>query len=310
MPLETRNDDNQSVTSQVHYTLQSAISHIGDTILSGHYITHVKQGNKWYSCSDTNVKECATGINETLVTVLAYKRCQHSTSHFLPEITVPLQGEIPGPSNKIHVSSHLQTDGHFLQQTQYSINSPSEPNMPQKISLHHGDITDLDVDCIVNAANSTLLGGGGVDGRIHKVAGPQLKQFCVRIGYCAVGDAVITPGFKLKSRSVIHTVGPQDGDSLMLAKCYHKSLSIASDPTHNIKTIAFPCIATGAYSINQLGDNDWNDQAARIALSTVRDWLKGNSTLIDRIIFCTYEAEDQKCYKNLVAEYFPYFVSQ
>jgi O-acetyl-ADP-ribose deacetylase (regulator of RNase III) len=136
------------------------------------------------------------------------------------------------------------------------------------IELVQGDIVEQDVDAIVNAANSSLLGGGGVDGAIHRAAGPELLAECRTLGGCPTGEARITKGYRLKARHVLHTVGPiyhgQPRDAELLASAYRSSLQLASQ--HNIKTLAFPSISTGAYGY-PLAD------AAPIALGTVREYL-------------------------------------
>lgn len=135
------------------------------------------------------------------------------------------------------------------------------------IDVIEGDITRQRVDAIVNAANSSLLGGGGVDGAIHRIAGPELLRACQGIGGCPAGEARITPGFRLPARAVIHTVGPVwrgggHGEEETLAQCYRSSMSLASQ--HHVRSIAYPSISTGAYGFPV-------DRAARIAVRELRD---------------------------------------
>lgn len=147
-----------------------------------------------------------------------------------------------------------------------------------------GDITSLDVDAIVNAANSSLLGGGGVDGAIHRAAGPELLVECRALGGCPTGEARITKGYNLLARHVIHTVGPVwkgggQGESDLLASAYRNSLALARD--HGLKTIAFPAISTGIYGFPA-------DQAARIAIDTIRD--HGSDLSVTLVAFDTATA--------------------
>jgi O-acetyl-ADP-ribose deacetylase (regulator of RNase III) len=158
------------------------------------------------------------------------------------------------------------------------------------------DITTLDVDAIVNAANSSLLGGGGVDGAIHRAAGPDLVHECRLLGGCKTGQAKITRGYKLKARHIIHTVGPvwQDGYSGerdLLASCYNSSLQLAVD--HGLDSIAFPCISTGIYGYPP-------EDAAAVAVQTVRDFLEQSTHEID-VTFCCYSAHALNIYKDLLA---------
>jgi O-acetyl-ADP-ribose deacetylase (regulator of RNase III) len=137
-----------------------------------------------------------------------------------------------------------------------------------------GDITTLAVDAIVNAANKTLLGGGGVDGAIHRKAGPQLKKECATLNGCDTGEAKITLGYQLPSKHVIHTVGPIGENPTKLRSCYINSLNLCKQ--NNLTSIAFPCISTGVYGYP-------NEPACRVALAAVRDWLRENPNTV-----CTY----------------------
>lgn len=157
------------------------------------------------------------------------------------------------------------------------------------LEIVKADITTLNVDAIVNAANSSLLGGGGVDGAIHRAAGRQLVEACRPLGGCPPGDAKITPGFNLPARFVIHTVGPvwhggQNGESEVLVSCYRSSLQLAL--ANNIKSIAFPAISTGVYGYPKA-------EAATIALKI----LKEHESSFDRIIACCHSQEDVEIYK-------------
>ncbi len=164
------------------------------------------------------------------------------------------------------------------------------------LELHKGDITKLQVDAIVNAANSTLLGGGGVDGAIHRAAGPLLLEECKTHNGCNIGEAKITNGYDLPATFVIHTVGPIYGknfnrDDELLSKCYLNSLNLASK--FKIKSIAFPSISTGAYGFPK-------DKAAAIAVKTVNDFIKANPASLEKIVFVVFSDEDFDIYKKLV----------
>ncbi len=161
--------------------------------------------------------------------------------------------------------------------------------MPHRIEVATADITTLDVDTIVNAANRTLLGGGGVDGAIHGAAGPELREACAALGGCETGEAKVTPGFRLKARYVIHTVGPvwgggERGEDRLLARCYRNSFTLAAD--HGLASIAYPAIATGAYGFPP-------ERAALIALRTVSAAL-ADKTSIERVVFCCFGAPSRQ----------------
>jgi O-acetyl-ADP-ribose deacetylase (regulator of RNase III) len=169
-----------------------------------------------------------------------------------------------------------------------------------RIELMRGDITEQDTDAIVNAANTTLLGGGGVDGAIHRAGGPQILAECRKLGGCATGDAKITSGGRLRARHVIHTVGPvyrdgQHGEPELLASAYRRSLEVASE--HRLKTIAFPSISTGAYRFPI-------DAAARVALSTVRAFLNGHggTGTIGLVRFVLFSDGDLAVYARVAGE--------
>lgn len=161
------------------------------------------------------------------------------------------------------------------------------------IEIVQEDITTLHVDAVVNAANSTLLGGGGVDGCIHRAAGPELLEECRTLGGCSTGDARITPGYNLPAKYVIHTVGPvwgggDRGEPELLASCYRKSLQLAAD--HDLKSIAFPCISTGVYGYPK-------NEACRIAVCTVRDLLQTNS-IVECVTFVCFSQADRVRYET------------
>jgi O-acetyl-ADP-ribose deacetylase (regulator of RNase III) len=162
------------------------------------------------------------------------------------------------------------------------------------IEIISGDITKLEVDAIVNAANNSLLGGGGVDGAIHAAAGPLLLQYCRTLKGCRTGEAKISPGFKLPARRVIHTVGPvwQGGDhyeAALLGACYRNSFEIALQ--NDVKSIAFPAISTGVYGYPK-------EAAARIALDVMLEYQHR----FERIIACCYSEPDAALYRRVLAE--------
>jgi O-acetyl-ADP-ribose deacetylase len=167
------------------------------------------------------------------------------------------------------------------------------------IEILRGDITTLKVDAIVNAANNSLMGGGGVDGAIHRAAGPQLKAYCFRLKGCETGQAKISPGFNLPAGFVIHAVGPvwnngTENEEKLLEMCYYNSLQLALN--NNIETIAFPCISTGAYRFPF-------EKAAEIALKTISTFLKENKkpAKVFLVVFSENDFQEyQRIYKKMI----------
>jgi O-acetyl-ADP-ribose deacetylase (regulator of RNase III) len=165
----------------------------------------------------------------------------------------------------------------------------------KKIKLHRGDITRLNINAIVNAANKTLLGGGGVDGAIHRSAGKQLLEECRTLNGCETGDAKITKGYNLPAKFVIHTVGPvwnggKYNEAEKLASCYQRSLKVAVE--NGVKTIAFPNISTGVYGYPK-------NEAAQIAIREVHRFLEKNSE-IEEVIFCVFDNENFEIYQRIL----------
>ena len=168
---------------------------------------------------------------------------------------------------------------------------------PTRLEIVEGDITKQKVDAIVNAANTTLLGGGGVDGAIYRAAGPRLLAECRALRGCATGEAKITKGYRLAAPHVIHTVGPvwhdgKHGEDALLASCYRNSLALAVQ--HGLKTIAFPAISTGAYGFPM-------DRATRIALTEVSKFLTRNPS-IEKVVFVCFGQAAYLCCRQTLAE--------
>lgn len=222
-----------------------------------------------------------------LVMSLEEKRQQYRGGKYTELSSVPTWVEY-FVKNRSRLISQMHTD--------FSISVPVEKEevdsaLNDKVSLWQGDITTLEIDAIVNAANTSLLGGGGVDGAIHRAAGPSLVEECRLLKGCATGDAKITGGYKLPAKHVIHTVGPRGEKPDMLESCYRKCLEIAVN--QNIRTIAFPCISTGIYGYPA-------DAAALVALGSVKSFLEKESSNIDRVIFCLFLPTDVRIYENLI----------
>ncbi|XP_042522355.1 ADP-ribose glycohydrolase MACROD2 [Dipodomys spectabilis] len=198
---------------------------------------------------------------------------------------------------KDEMKGKSQSDEETTQET-----SLVKKSLSEKVSLYRGDITLLEIDAIVNAANASLLGGGGVDGCIHRAAGPCLLAECRTLNGCDTGHAKITCGYDLPAKYVIHTVGPiarghiNGSHKEDLANCYKSSLKLVKE--NNIRSVAFPCISTGIYGFP-------NEPAAVIALGTIKEWLAKNHQEVDRIIFCVFLEVDFKIYKKKMNEFFP-----
>jgi len=165
----------------------------------------------------------------------------------------------------------------------------------ERIKIVKGDITKQKVDAIVNAANNSLLGGGGVDGAIHRAAGPELLEECKKLNGCATGEAKITRGYRLPAKYVIHTVGPiwrggNNEEDEYLAMCYENCFRLAEK--YNIKTIAFPAISTGAYGFPL-------ERATKIAITQTKKFLE-NNTSIEKVIFVCFDERTYECYKKIL----------
>lgn len=172
--------------------------------------------------------------------------------------------------------------------------------MRDRVEVFEGDIAGLTVDAIVNAANNALLGGGGVDGAIHRAAGPRLLEECRGLGGCDTGDAKATAAYDLPARLVIHTVGPvwqggDRGEPALLARCYRRCFEIAGE--RGVASIAFPAIGTGVYGYPL-------DRATRIAVTETRDRLAGGSA-IERVVFVCFGAAARDMYANLIDDIIP-----
>ncbi|XP_036309077.1 ADP-ribose glycohydrolase MACROD1-like [Pipistrellus kuhlii] len=185
-----------------------------------------------------------------------------------------------------------------VEETKYK----KDEHLNEKISLFRGDITKLEVGAIVNAANNSLLGGGGVDGCIHRAAGPLLTAECRTLKHCETGKAKITGGYRLPAKYVIHTVGPivhgapSASQAAMLRSCYLSSLALLVE--HKLRSAAFPCISTGVFGYSR-------EAAAEVVLFTLREWLEQHKDNVDRLIICVFLKKDEDIYLQRLPHYFP-----
>ncbi len=296
-----------NVTNHVTYRLNAAIVHIGDSPQFGHYKAFVKRDTKWYECNDANITEChPDNIKKDQVTVLAFAR----DTSTLPRQSVHrvidnvINDVIPRGTNKNGLILSMEDIDTWLSFCgKRGLTAQNYDIMTEKVSLLMGDITNLALDCIVNAANCRLEVGGGVDGAIHKRAGGETLYRKTKAMYpsCSPGKAVIvdTQGTNLECKFVIHAVGPRNEDinkEAILRATYANSLQIVLEKS-SIRTVAFPCISTGAFGLD-------NREAAEIALSVVSDWLHHNDTHVDRIVFCTFLQKDFDIYERQMHAYF------
>lgn len=224
---------------------------------------------------------------------LAAKRATYPAGH------VPFSAILPWPkyyeANKYEVSKcglSRERAGEILGGSTYT----RDPELNGKVSIFVGDITKLEIDAIVNAANNSLRGGGGVDGAVHRAAGKSLFDECVTLNGCETGDAKITGGYRLPARYIIHTVGPIGERPSLLESCYRRALQTAVE--NNLRTVAFPCISTGVYGYP-------GEAAVRVVLPVVRTMLEAHRGEIDRVIFCLFLKADVDLYHRYLPVYFP-----
>ncbi|KAM4062124.1 macro domain-containing protein [Hirsutella rhossiliensis] len=210
--------------------------------------------------------------------------------------TIKALGDIPTLVQLYHSTAPLQAPPP-------SANAPLPSSaINARVGLTRGDITKLRLDAIVNAANTSLLGGGGVDGAIHRAAGPELLAECRGLGGCPTGQAKITRGYRLPARNVIHTVGPvyshadPQRSERFLRSCYQESLEVAAKK--GVKSLAFSCISTGVYGYP-------SKDAAQVACETVRKFLETDAGKIERVVFVTFEQKDVASYEAMIPKYFP-----
>jgi len=233
----------------------------------------------------------------TIQSKMPNRRVQEAREKY---VNMPLEGKRKYYKNHVELSQVPSWAQYFrdgnIQSSQQEATKAVDPELNDKVSLWQGDITKLEIDGIVNAANNSLLGGGGVDGAIHRAAGGRLFDECETLNGCPTGMAKITGGYRLPAKYVIHTVGPQGEHSEELRSCYENSLNLMVE--NGLRSIAFPCIATGIYGYP-------NENAANVALTVTRGFLEKNKDKVDRVIFTTFLPVDVNIYEKLLQVYFP-----
>jgi len=211
---------------------------------------------------------------------------------FIPLSDIPVWAEEVKPhvkeKDKEEITKNLLED--------FELKEDPEVDLTKKISIFVGDITKLEIDCIVNAANNSLLGGGGVDGAIHRAAGPLLLAENKTLGGCETGEAKLSGGYLLPAKYVVSTVGPRGEKPEILTKAYKSCLELMLE--NNLRSIAFPCISTGVYGYP-------NHNACTVAMKTVRRFLEENHDKVDRVIFCLFLQKDVTLYRERLPIVFP-----
>eukprot|EP00755_Sulcionema_specki_P024269 Sspe_Gene.80850::Locus_51311_Transcript_1_1_Confidence_1.000_Length_2866::g.80850::m.80850 len=222
----------------------------------------------------------------------AQRVLQSSKHHSIPASELKWEGKVKVPHTFRVVGGKTLT----VHDTDVNPRYPVVPAVTQRIALHHGDITKLAVDAVVNAANTSLMGGGGIDGAIHSKAGALLQLECETLRGCAQGGAKVTRGYGLPAKHVLHTVGPTDGNARVLESCYREVLKLAEQ--HRVRSLALCCIAVGIYGFPLIS-------ATHIALKAVREWLDSPNNTLDKVIFVVFRDEELWAYQSLLPAYFP-----
>jgi O-acetyl-ADP-ribose deacetylase (regulator of RNase III) len=246
------------------------------------------------TASGTNWKEEKLNLEKS--SLVERRQNYFCKDKFVPITEIPTWNEYFEKNGKSFEEEEIVSDEAIQSFRSEHNMDDGDLNLADKVSLYRGDITKLEIDAIVNAANESLLGGGGVDGAIHRAAGKLLKSECSTLNGCEAGESKISCGYKLPAKNVIHTVGPRGEKPKLLKSAYETSLNLMLQ--HDLKTIAFPCISTGIFGYPQ-------DNAANVALKTVRIFLIEHSDKVDRIIFCLFLESDVDIYETELQLYFP-----